>query len=404
MTRIMVIGLLLSAATARAEDTLTVERAVERALERNAEIAARAAAVGAARAREQGARLPLQSNPELRVAGGPRSRIGERSTDVELELTQEVEVFGQRGARAVVARAELAAAEAELALARADVAAQVRIAFARVLTAERLAAIAGDDLELSRESVRVAEKRLELGDGSRLELNAARVEIGRAARETSLARQSLENARSQLRLVVALPPGSELRIEGDLSVSGPAVSQGELVERALSARADLAAARKELEAAQHEERLASREWLPSPRLGVNYAREESADIVLGSVAFDLPVWNRNVAGRGSAVARVSRARTALDAAERRIREDVLLAATRIETAREAVRAFSDDIVTATKESLELTTQAYRSGKLNLVEVLLIRRSAIDARRGHVEALANLAEAEAELRRAVGSGL
>jgi cobalt-zinc-cadmium efflux system outer membrane protein len=247
----------------------------------------------------------------------------------------------------------------------------------------------------------VAERRLEVGDGSRLELNAARVEIGRAAREAALARQALEVARSELRLLAALPSGAALELQGELGAAAATALDGALAERAIGMRADLAAARRELEAAEAEERLASREWLPSPRLGVTYAREESADIVLGSLAFDLPVWNRNVAARGGSEARASRARSELDATERRVREEVLLAVERLETAREALRAFDDEIVTATGENLALTTQAYESGKLELVEMLLIRRSAIDARRGHVEALTAVAEAEAELQRASG---
>jgi len=174
------------------------------------------------------------------------------------------------------------------------------------------------------------------------------------------------------------------------------------MERALAGRGDLAAARHEVDAARAEERFASREWLPSPRLGAGFKREEGADVVVGTLAFDLPVWNRNPAGRGAASARLARAESELDAAERRVREEVVLAARRVDAAREAARAFDADVVGATKENLALTTQAYQSGKLDLVQVLLIRRSAIEARRGEVEALAALAEAEAELARASGA--
>jgi cobalt-zinc-cadmium efflux system outer membrane protein len=402
-TVVAIAALLVGGGAAAAEGPLTVERAVALALERNPEISAREAGLRAARARLEGARLPFQANPEVAIAAGPRSRGGERSTDVDIELSQRVELFGQRGARIDAARAEAAAAEGALAQRRAEIAAQTRIAFARALAAERLAAIAEEDLALSREAARVAEKRLELGDGSRLELNAARVEVGRAARGVALARQAVDAARAELRLVTGTPAGAALRLAGDLAPAGRGGAAPEaLVERALAGRGDLAAARHEVDAARAEVRFAAREWLPLPRLGAGFKREEGADIVVGTVAFDLPVWNRNPAGRGTASARLSRAESELGAAERRVREEVLLAARRVAAAREAAQAFDADVVGATKENLALTTQAYQSGKLDLVQVLLIRRSAIEARRGEVEALAALAEAEAELARVSGA--
>ena len=56
---------------------------------------------------------------------------------------------------------------------------------------------------------------------------------------------------------------------------------------------------------------------------------------------------------------------------------------------------------AAKESVALTTRAYEAGKIRLVDLLLMRRSALEAWRGEVAALEELAEAEAELLRALG---
>jgi outer membrane protein, heavy metal efflux system len=398
----LVLVWLLFAAHTGAAEPLTSERAVALALERNVELAVRAADLRATRARLDGARAPFQANPELGIAAGPRSRDGDRSTDVHVELSQRLEIFGTRGARIDAARGEALTAESVHASNRTEMAAQARVAFARALAAERLATLAEEELALSRDSARVAARRNEVGDGARLEVNAARVEVGRAVRGVSVARQRVEAARAELRLVSGIPAGEPLQLSDDadrspiVNVAGDAA-----VERALARRADLASGRLELEAARAGERLASREWLPQPRLGASYAREEGANVVLGAISFDLPVWNRNVAGRGTASARVLRAEKELESAERRVRQEVLLALARLETAREAARAYDAEVVTAVKESFTLTTQAYQAGKIGLVELLLIRRSALEARRGEVEALAELAEAEAELVRALG---
>lgn len=402
MRALLVVVALLAPVRAFAVEPLTVEGAVALALERNVEVAARTADLSAARARLTGARAPFHANPEVGVQAGPRVRGDEVSTDVFVELTQRLELFGTRGSRIESAEGSALAAEAALAARRTDVAAQARIAFARAVAAERLASIAEDELALARESARIAARRSEVGDGTRLEVSAAQVEVGLALREVSVSRNRLEATRAELRLVAGLSPGDPLPLAGETNrARAPMLRDPDTVERAVAGRWDVAALRHELDAARAEEQFTAREWLPQPRVGAIFAREEGANIFLGTVSFELPLWNQNVAGRGVASARVARAGKELEASERRARQEALLAASRLERAREAARAFDADVVNAAKESVTLTTRAYEAGKIRLVDLLLMRRSALEAWRGEAEALAELAEAEAELLRALG---
>jgi len=392
------------AGAAAAADPLTSDRAVELALERNPELAALAADLGAARARLGGAELPVQSNPELSAGAGPRKNGVAHSTDVEVSLSQRIEVFGQRGARIDGARAEREAAEKRLASRRVAVAAEVRSAFARALAADRLVALARQDQAVGRDAVRAVERRFELGGTSQLEVNAARAEGGRAARAVAVATRRAAAARAELRTLLGSDPGAPLELAGELPrpAGGTSLDADALGRRALESRADLAAARHELAAAEAEQRFAAHEGLPVPAIGARYSREEGADIVLGTLTFDLPLFNRNQAGRGVASARRARALAELAAAERRVREDVFLAVARVDTAREAALAFEGDALAGAEANVTLATRAYEAGKIGLAELLLIRRSAVEARRDHLEALEELADAEAALARAVGS--
>ena len=141
---------------------------------------------------------------------------------------------------------------------------------------------------------------------------------------------------------------------------------------------------------------------PCPAIAAKYVREEGADIVLGTLTFDLPLFNRNQAGRGVASARRARAQAELAAAERRVREDVVVAVARVGTARDAALALEGDALEGAEANVTLATRAYEAGKIGLADLLLIRRSAVEVRRDHVEALEELAEADAALARAVGS--
>lgn len=402
--RSFLVSVLLLAGYARAEETVTAETAVQLALERNPELASLEAEVQAAEARYRGASRLLQANPEVGGAVGAASAQPSGQLEAEAEVSQQLEVFGQRSARMDVARASHAGAEARLRARRVELAVEVRQAFARALAADQLKGVAQENLDLARQTSKAAEKRLEVGDGSRIELNTARVEVGRAVRDLKLAGQSRAAAVGELKILLALEPTEELRLEGGLkgrdSHAVPEVDV--LIQRAMRERAGLVAARKAVEEANAEQDFAGRDWLPHPRVGARYERNEGANVVLGTLAFDLPVFNQNQAGRGVAHAGVTQAERALEATERRIRQEVLLAASRLKAAQEAAQAFEGDVVLAMQENLSLVTVAYQAGKIDVFELLLIRRATLEAKRGYIEALEDVRAAEAELARAIGA--
>lgn len=390
-------------ALARPVRTLTADGAVRLALERNPELASLGAEVKAGQARLRGASLLLQTNPEVGIALGPRQSERGRELDVDAELSQRLEIFGQRSARIGVARADIDVSKARLAARRNELAAEVRVAFARALSAVELLGVARQAVDLARQTLKAAEKRLEVGDGSKIEVNTARIEVGRASRELRLGTQRLAAGHKELRLLLALESTDELRLQGDLKTGLLPTEDAEmLVRRAQRARADLIAAHRGVEVATAEGQLARKEWLPRPRLGARYQREEGADAILGTLSLDLPVFNRNQAGQGVAAARLIQARRALEATLRRVRQEVLLAHSRLITAREAARAYEGEVVQAAQENLALLATAYRAGKIGLFELILIRRDALEARRGHIESVEDVRVAEAELRRAVGA--
>lgn len=392
-------------ARARADELLTRERSVAIALEQNAEVLELAAERAASEARLSGASLLLQANPEAELRLGPRFGAERgRELDLEAELTQSIEIFGQRGARISVADAEVQVAEARVKARRADLAAEVRTAYARALGAEALLEVEQDALALARELERAADHRLRAGEGSQIEVNAARVEVGRALREISSATQGRASAASELRLLLALEPATDLRFGERLETartSSPARDRASLIDLAKRTRQDLLAVRALVNAAQAAELFAERDWLPRPRFGAAYQREEGAQAILGILAVDVPTFNQNQGERGAARARRSQALVALAAKERVVAENVILALSRRDAAEKAAAAYGSGVVQALEQNLKLVTTAFQAGKLDLFEVLVIRRDTLDARRGLVEALEERAIADAELLRALG---
>lgn len=404
---LIVLALLAAGAGgARAQEPLTLAAATARALAGSAEVRGAAADVRAAEARLAGASAPLASNPEVSGGAGARRGPAGRSLEFELALSQRLEVGGQRRVRIAAARASLAAARARLGATRARVAAELRDLFGRVAAARLRAAVAAEGQRLAAAAATASERRLQAGDAARIEVNSARIELGRATRAAVEAEQELAGAGAELELVLELEAGQASAVAFDLELERPAGGDAErpvdvLVQEAVATRSDLAAARLDVDAAVAEQSLASRAAVPAPAVGVSFAREERADVILGTLSFELPVFARAQAERGAASARVEQARIALAALERRAAQEVRLAAERLRAARRTLDAFDAPTLAALGENLALAARAHESGQLDLVRYQLLRREALEARRDRVDALEALHRAGAQLERALG---
>lgn len=395
--------LMLAAHAANAGgEIFDVETAVRHTLSNDPDVIAAQAEVAAAEARQQQAALWFQDNPQIEGSGGRRK--GEStSTDYSVELSQQIEIGGQRTERIEAANAALEASRAHLAWRRVETVAAVRQSFGRVLAAERLLEVARESENTARQALEAADKRFGAGDISRLEINAARIEHGRSAQDRSRAEQRATVALAELQLLLALPPEETLVVQGDLP-NPSTVPLEELptsIAKALEIRGDLQMARAELESARAESRLAAREWLPKPRVGAAFAHEEGDDIVKGLIGVDLPAFNRNQAGRGTAAARVVQTEQTWRALRRRAEQEIRLSYLRVRAAERAASSYAEEVVSAMRENLDLSSRAYLASQLDFTQLLLIRRESIEAQRGNVDALEELNAARAELDRALG---
>jgi cobalt-zinc-cadmium efflux system outer membrane protein len=379
--------------------TLTMDDAVRLAQDNNPELRELLPTVEAAEARLGGAGLLLQHNPTLAVEAGSRARALEYS----LQILQQVEVAGQRGLRIDAATATRDATNARVRALRVHVTARVRESFGRVLAAEERARLATDTEVIARQGVDAVEERLRAGAVALLELNTARVELGRATRVRADAERQRAEAMAALRLLLGVDPAEPFRLQGTLRTDTSPGDAASAIAQALANRSELEEARRALDAAHAEARLAARGWIPSPRLGASYRYEQDTDtnVVLGVVQLDLPVFNRDTAARGVTAARVGQLAAALTATERRISLEVQTALDRVRAARAAAQGYAGDVLEAMEQNMDLVTSSYRAGKIELLDLIVIRRQAVEARREYIDVLEELNAAQAQLYAAIG---
>ena len=376
---------------------LDLEAAQRLALARNPELRGVALEVEAATARLDGASLLLPDNPELNLAIGPRTVPVE--VNYSLSLVQPLEIAGQRGARIDGARAQVRVRQAHLAGRRAALRAQVREAFGAALAAQARLDLAARAVALAQQALAAAQERYRAGAASRIDVNLAHVEVGRTTRDQATARQQVAAALGRLVLLLGLDRPGELLLDGSLEALPRSTSpEGADLRAVVEGRPEVVAARGELDAARADERLASRQAVPNLQIGVATSREEGADVFQGLVGMALPLFNRNQAGRGLAKIRTALAELTLAAARRCAEQEIHLAIARLDGARGAARALSGEVLQAAEANVELVSEGYRAGKIELLQLLLIRREALAARRAHLDALEELNAAGAELER------
>lgn len=378
---------------------LTREQAVARALSENAEVQSLGAAVDAAEGVLGADRRLLRNNPVVDGAVGPREGADADTLDWSVGLTQSLEIAGQRGHRIALREAELREARARLEAKAVGLAAEVRQAFGAALAARERKQLADEATRLAQDALDAATTRLEEGAGTRFEVNTARVELGRAMRERAVADQRVAAADSALALLLAVGGDADLELAGTLGgqVAG---APAELRARAKQ-RMDLVAAELQVEAAKAAADLAQAEGFPDVAVGANYRREEGDRIVQGTLAVPLPLFDRNQEARARAAAQVRQARAELGAAQRRVEAELRLALRRYESARATVEAFGNDALQALQQNLEMVDEAYRAGKLDFLQLLLVRRETLASQLAWIDAREELDSAEAEVLRVLG---
>ncbi len=377
-------------AAAGQEVVLTLESALERARTHSLAVVSARHKVEEARARLRGARA-IRDNPV--VGGAVGWREDDQPNDYELGLSQTLELGGRRGART---RAAQAALDQELALA-SDTATrtqrEVAFAFLRALAARerlKLARAAEADAESTQ---RIAERRHAAGDVARLDLNLAAGSLARARSAAAAAAATQALALGELRVLLALPAGAALTLEGEVGPR-PTLDLEALVEAA-GRRADVKAAEAERQKAQAEIDGGKGQRWPDLTPAVRYERDEGKNVLWGGLTLSLPVFNRGQEQRGMGEARAAR----LDAEIGALRQ---AARVEVESAFEAQRlrlealAVLRDAAARFEENETLARRSYDVGQIGLAELLLVRREAVDAQLALLGRRLDAAEGEVEL--------
>lgn len=406
MYRIIAAALAATACAAHAQAQIAPSVAVESlSLEQALELAgADAPGVGAAdagmRAAEAQRRLAgLRPNPsimgEVENVMGTGSFSGARSAESTVGLSLPLELGGKRSARIAVADAQTARAHLTAAIARAELRLRVTQAFNAAVAMDRRLIVAGEQLAIAEEGLRVARVRLRAGRASPLEEQRAAVGridaqtlLDRTRRNTILARDTL--GRLIGRVPVTLDAAWFDRIDG----IGP--REGVDADGTLA----LATAQADVATASAQVRLARSQRMPDLTLSAGARRLEATNDVAAvfGVSIPIPLFNSGRAGIAVAQAQQAQVEALRRVALLDAQQAIAAARTDLANAEASARTATGPALEAAQEATRIARIGYREGKFGQLDLLEAERTLAQTRSAAIDALAAHHDAKARLER------
>ncbi|MGH7546780.1 MAG: TolC family protein [Gemmatimonadales bacterium] len=402
----MVLALIGAVLILPSQDTLvlTLDGATARALAASPTVAAAVGAVRAPRGLRAEAWWPFPENPTLEY-GRVRRQTGVSTTyDRQWSVTQEIEIAGQWAWRGSAASARVRSADARVNDARRLVALEARRAYVALALAERRAALTDSAAGFAERLAQFARRQFEAGEVNRLEWNAAVLEAARTRSGAERARADAAAAAADLARLLALPRDSTPRATTlppipDLRWSSDSV----LLTLARSRRPDLRASEASQRSADRNVTAARLSFVPNLAVTLFDGREEGTDRLLGlAVGLRIPLFHRQQANIGAAQAERAAARAELAATERAIQANVLAAGARFLRARAAEERFATEVLRAATENVTLTERALAEGEVSLIDVLVLRATAVNAQLEYLDVLRDASDAWFELAAALAA--
>ena len=360
---------------------------------------ARTRAAEAAGLAQQAGAFP---NPSVTLTHEPLSGDGHSYWESYLNVSQRLEVGGQRGARKTAANLVGVAMRAYVYADSARLAFDVKRTFVEATAAGERLVVTRRVAEVFREAANSALRRQEEGDVSVFEMRRIRLESHRY--ETLLAEAVLDAVREERALALLLSPGGDatrITPAGLPAPLPPPLGETLLTAAIPTQRAELVAAQAKRDAALSEVRLARAERISDLTAVTGYKRQ--ADGLRGfflGLTIPLPVFDRNAGAIETADARVRAAEDRVVLTRRQIENDQLRAVEVYRSLRQRADALLGGSVEAV-DLLEIARVAYDAGEMELVELLDAANALQEARTAEVRLRADLWIAYYDLERALG---
>jgi len=386
-----------SQAVIAGESQLTLANLEGMALANNPSVARAAARVRGASGNLLQVGLP--PNPTLAYEGQQLASSG-RAEQIGVALGQEFVRGGKLQLNRAIADRDLARARQELAVQEQRVLTDVRIAFYRVLLAQRTIELTARLVEISNQGSTAADSLFRAQEASRADVLQAQLEVENAKILAQNARNRYAAAWQSLTSIVGQPNLAPQLLDGDAFRNPEDIDFYEVLQQIYYASPEIAAAETDVERARAALARACAEPIP------NITIEAAGNVIDNGIggrpdaglrlSFPVPVLNQNEGAIQQARHGITAAQRALDQLRLAIQNRLAPAFERYQNARYQVDRYRQSIIPAATESLDLMRRSYEAGESSFVSLLVAQRTYFQTNIKYLEAVEALRVAEAEI--------
>jgi len=347
----------------------------------------------------------LWPNPELETefeeVGWDAPGLSE--SEITVLLSQELELFGQRGARSQLAEVNVDATKFATMLSAFDLYLEVKARFYALAHAQQRAILADSAVSLAGSIVDNITYRMEKGAVLQSELLLARLEFQRFDLARKEAVQNLAAAQTRLagfwsydstRVTVKISDESDLRATVD-RLPG--------LTRLVDSSRHVLQLQHQAEITRAERQLAAAEARPSLTLSGGYKRlqADGSNALLFGLSLPLPLFNRNQGTRASLESQLralgyEQARARLEATA-----NVRAGVARLIQSIDRHSSFDALLLPTAEDAYQKLQQAYKAGRVRYANLLEAERAFIELRFEHNDVLLAIHEQIIELERVTG---
>ena len=379
-----------------AKEALSLGDAITITVANHPRLRTAAYAVLAAEGREVQARLG--PNPGLGVEAEALGASEGGGGETAYVLRQEFISAGKLDKAGRVARAEQLVSRAAFNAIKYELIGGVKQAFYAVLAAERRVAARRELADLAAQLLQATEARVEAGAAIEPDRLRAQVTHEQARLALRTADAELEAARKTLSVAMGLDAPLAIPLAGDLESLIAFPSQDEVLQRVLAWNSRLQAARHSRERARRAHELAKAEAWPNVTAfaGPRYSDIDGESTLDAGVVLEIPLINRNQGAIAEALAERLRAGASLGQTQLELIEATSQAWIAYDLARTVVETYREVLLPKTRRTLELTEQAYRTGKFDYLRLLDAQQVFVETNVIYLDALLGLHRAASEL--------
>jgi outer membrane protein, heavy metal efflux system len=383
---------------------LTLQTVVDRYVQKNLDLQAARFQLERTRADQIAARL--RPNPAISLSAenlpfsGPAS-FG-RLYEVAASYTETIELGGKRELRERLADLTVSAAEAHFEDTMRRGLADVKRLYFDALLARYNVEVANENRQTFGQLLQFNLARFQEGaipEGDLIKVRLERIKVDATLKQAELAlRQS--TVRLQERLGEST--FSQQDVVGELNVPPRSLNVELLRQRAVNQRADVQAAARELDAAKQRVELERARAKPDISPFVGYKRVAQDNTVMVGVNVPLKVRDHNQAAIARAETDIKAAEARLQRTRNRALSEVEIAYEALESSRQQVETFRNELLGQAEESRTITLAAYEEGGIELLPVLDAQRTRADVRQQYFKTLFDYQASLIDLELAVGT--